>query len=261
MIWDLHTHLTPALKGANAAEKAASLIEIGDRHGIDRYCVFMGIDWNRDPDPADLPKQNNDILEAVEAHPDRLFGFVYLNPKHVQASLDELNRCVRDGPMTGVKLWIAHKCSEPELDPIIERAAELKAVIFQHTWFKTKANYPGESTPQDLAILASRYPEVPIICGHTGGNWEIGIKTIRKHENVSIGLGGFDPTAGVVEMAVRELGTERIVWGSDAPGRSFASQLAKVLGAEIDDDARDLILGMNLKRMMMPILEAKGIQL
>src|SRR3712207_6583780 len=33
-------------------------------------------------------------------------------------------------------------------------------------------------------------------------------------------------------MAVRELGAERILYGSDAGGRSFASQLAKVTGAD-----------------------------
>ena len=34
--------------------------------------------------------------------------------------------------------------------PIIRRAAELKAVIFQHTWKKTGGNRPGESTPEDI---------------------------------------------------------------------------------------------------------------
>jgi predicted TIM-barrel fold metal-dependent hydrolase len=44
-------------------------------------------------------------------------------------------------------------------------------------------------------------------------------------------------------MAVRELGAERVIYGSDAGGRSFASQLAKVMGAEIPEAARQLILG------------------
>ena len=61
---------------------------------------------------------------------------MYLNPNHVQESLDELNRCVRDGPMVGVKLWVARRCNTPELDPIVQRATELGAVIFQHTWIK-----------------------------------------------------------------------------------------------------------------------------
>jgi predicted TIM-barrel fold metal-dependent hydrolase len=61
-------------------------------------------------------------------------------------------------------------------------------------------------------------------------------------------------------MAVRELGAERVIYGSDAGGRSFASQLAKVMGAEIPEAARQLILGENLRRLLAPILKAKGHQ-
>ena len=72
---------------------------------------------------------------------------------------------------------------------------------------------------------------------------------------------GGDPTAGVVEMAVRELGADRVIYGSDYPGRSFASQLAKVLGADISQDAKQAILAGNLRRLLAPILHAKGITL
>ena len=59
-------------------------------------------------------------------------------------------------------------------------------------------------------------------------------------------------------MAVRELGAERVIYGSDAGGRSFATQLGKVLGADVAEADRQLILGENLRRMMTPILKAKG---
>ena len=42
----------------------------------------------------------------------------------------------------------------PEADALVARAAELKAVVFQHTWIKPRGNDPGESTPMDLAALA-----------------------------------------------------------------------------------------------------------
>jgi predicted TIM-barrel fold metal-dependent hydrolase len=61
-------------------------------------------------------------------------------------------------------------------------------------------------------------------------------------------------------MAVRELGAERVIYGSDAGGRSFASQLGKVFGAQIPDAAKQLILSGNLKRLMMPILKQKGVK-
>ena len=113
----------------------------------------------------------------------------------------------------------------------------------------------------DMAELAGRHPMVPLICGHTGGDWELGIRSIRRHKNVSVDLAGGDPASGMTEMALRELGAERIIYGSDVGGRSFASQLSKVLGANIPESARKLILGENLKRMMLPILKAKGVSL
>jgi predicted TIM-barrel fold metal-dependent hydrolase len=208
-----------------------------------------------------MRRQNDEVLRALRAHPDRAFGLVYLTPKHPKESLEELDRCVRDGPMVGVKLWVAARCNAPELDSIIERAVELSAPVLQHTWIKATGNLPGESTPFDLAELAARHPTAMLICGHTGGDWEIGIRAIRPYGNVCADLGGGDPAAGLTEMAVRELGAERVIYGSDAGGRSFASQLGKVLGAEIPEDARPAILAGNLKRLLGPILKRKGVRI
>ena len=258
-IWDVHTHLA-GVPGTTPEEKLEHLLEYADRMGIARLCVFMGMKWSHDPSPEDMRQQNDDVLRAVKRFPGRAFGFVYLNPNHTQASLDELNRCVRDGPMVGVKLWVALHCNDPKLDPIIARAAELKAPVTQHTWIKITGNLPGESTPMDLAELAARHPTATLICAHCGGDWERGLRAIRPHPNIFADINGGDPTAGFTEMAVRELGAGRVLYGSDAGGRSFASQLAKVFGAEVPDAAKQLIFSENLKRLLRPILEAKGVK-
>lgn len=258
-IWDLHCHLS-GVPGLTPEERLGQLLRYADRVGIERLCVYMGMKWSQDPKPEDFRRQNDEVLRAIAKHPDRAFGFVTLNPKHVPESLAELERCVANGPMVGVKLWVAKRCDGPEIDPLIARAAELKAVIFQHTWFKTTENYPGESTPDDLVKLAKRFPDVPIICGHTGGTWELGIRAIRDQKNLFADLAGSDPTAGITEMAVRELGAERVIYGSDCGGRSFASQLAKVHGAAITDAQKQQIFHGTLRSLMNPILKAKGIQ-
>jgi len=234
-------------------------MQFADRLGIEKLCVYMGMKWSHDPSPEDMRQQNNEVLQALERWSHRAFGFVYLNPNHLKESLAELDRCVANGPMVGVKLWVARHCNEPELDPIVERATELKAVVFQHTYLKVGGNLPGESTPMELAELARRHPKAAIICGHTGADWEIGIRAVRDCRNVSVDLAGSDPTSGLTEMAVRELGPERIIYGSDAGGRSFASQLGKVFGADIPESAKRLILAGNLQRLLQPILEAKHV--
>ncbi len=259
-IWDLHCH--PASFGGRTPEESmAELVRLADRMGVERICIYLSTLAHTDPTPDQLREHNDFILRCVNHFSHRVFGFVYVSPNHVQASLDEINRCIRDGPMVGIKLWVARRANHPAIDPIIERAAALRAVIFQHTWLKTGGNLPGESSPMDMAVLAARFPNVPLICGHTGGNWEIGIRAIRQFANVSVDLAGSDPTAGFTEMAVRELGAGRVIYGSDTGGRSFSSQLAKVHGAAIPDAAKQRIFSENLKEMMLPILRAKGVRL
>jgi predicted TIM-barrel fold metal-dependent hydrolase len=259
MIWDLHCHLS-GVRGSTPEQRMSELLRYADRVGVERLVVYMGMRWSQDPTPEDLRQQNDEVLQAISHWHDRAFGFVYLSARHVEASLAELERCVANGPMVGVKLWVAKKCDDEQIDPLIRRATELNAVVFQHTWLKTDGNEAGESTPMELAEMAKRHPKAKLICGHTGGDWERGIRAIRDQRHVPVGIGGSDPTAGFVEMAVRELGPERVIYGSDVGGRSFASQLAKVQGANIADRAKRLILGENLKRLLLPILRDKGIR-
>ncbi len=258
-IWDLHTHLS-GVPGRTPDERMAKLLEFAARMGIAKQVVFMGMEFEYEPSPAKFKQENDEVLQALSHYHDRAFGFVYMNPKFAQESLDEFDRCVVDGPMVGIKLWVAEHCNAPSLDLIIARAAEHKALVFQHTWLKITGNLPGESTPMELAELAARHPDAILICGHAGGDWEQGIRAIRPYKNIYADLAGGDPTAGFTEMAVRELGVERVLFGSDAGGRSFASQLAKVYGARISDDDKRLILDGNLKRLLTPILEAKGVK-
>lgn len=257
-IWDCHSHLGN-VRGEKPADRMARLIEYADRMGVERLVVFMGWPFVYDPSPDEFRRQNDQILAAIHDWPERVFGYVYVNPNHVDRSLEEIERCVVEGPMIGIKLWVAKKCNDPALDPIVQLATRIQIPIYQHTWLKITGNLPGESTPSDLAELASRHPQAMLLCGHAGGDWEHGIRAIRPFKNVYLETAGGDPTAGIVEMAVGELGAERVIYGSDVGGRSFASQLAKVEAAEIADHEKELILGANLRRLLTPICKTKGI--
>jgi len=259
-IWDAHCHLS-GVAGDTPAGRVDQLLLYADRLGIERICVFMGMKWSYDPTPEDMRLQNDEVMAAVRHRPDRVLGFVYLNPNYVEASLSELDRCVKDGPLVGVKLWVAKHCDDPALDPIVRRAQELQIPILQHTYLKATGNLPGESTPAHLATLARRHPDATFICAHIGAEWETGIRTLRDCANVSVDISGSDPAAGSTEMAVRELGARRVIFGSDAGGRSYASQLGKVYGADIADSDRELILSANFMRILQTIFQRKGIRL
>ena len=104
-IWDLHAHLS-GIDGSTPEERMVRLLEIADRMEVERLIVFMGYPFSYDPSPEDLRNQNDQVLQAISHHHDRAFGFVYVNPKHAEASLAEIDRCIANGPMVGIKLWV-----------------------------------------------------------------------------------------------------------------------------------------------------------
>lgn len=50
-----------------------------------------------------------------------------------------------------------------------------------------------------------------------------------------------------------EIGAERIIFGSHLPSRSLGTELGKVLGADLSEHDRMLILGENYRNLLRPI--------
>jgi predicted TIM-barrel fold metal-dependent hydrolase len=236
-------------------ERALPAVRKGE---FEKLCYFphVGIGTTSDNAYEKLARSQPDvILKAMERWPDLLLGMIQLNGNDVQASLDALNRWLRDGPMLGVYFPGggpgALSCTHRNFDPLIERIAQLHGVIMQHTWFVTAGKQsPGVSTPSELAEVAARYPEQKFLCAHAGGEWERGIRAVRKSPNILVETSGFDATAGFIEMAVRELGSDRIVFGSHLPSRSLGTELGKVIGADITEEDKRLILGENYRKLI-----------
>ncbi len=248
MIIDCHVH--PTAPGDDPRAVGEYMIHFADRVGIDLMGQSLGPTFIQHPTPGEIESDNDFNQTMIELFPERYFGYANLNPNYLRHSMDEIERRVVDGPFAGLKLWVALRCNHPNADAVARRAGELGAPILQHTFFRAGGNLPEESSPVHLAELAARHPETTFIAAHAGLNWEMGIGALIDSPNVLVDTCGFDPEMGYTEMAVRELGAERVVYGSDGSGRSFASQLAKVHGADISDEQKAQILGGNMKRVL-----------
>lgn len=229
------------------------MLAVADHFQVQQLCLSaLGVRWPHTPTHAQCVEANNCTLKTMRRYPDRILGFCYVNPMYTREALEEIQRCVGELGFSGIKLWVACQCDQPCVFPIIEKAIELRLPILQHTWYKRGAseNEPGESTCDHLAALAKRYPQAKIIAGHVGGDWERGIKVVKPYPNITADICGSDNYFGFVEMAVRELGADRVVFGTDMPGRSMASQIGKVLGADISESDKEKILGLNMERLL-----------
>jgi len=62
------------------------------------------------------------------------------------------------------------------------------------------------------------------------GDWEFGLKAVRDTPNIYPSTGGSGLAAGYIEAGVREVGTERIIFGSD---NSICGGMAKICNVDI----------------------------
>src|SRR3989442_509082 len=85
------------------------------------------------PSPPDLQYGNDALLALQRAHPDRIRGYVTVNPNYTAHALGEIDRC-RAAGMIGIKLAASRRANEPLLDPICELAPELGLPVLHPVW-------------------------------------------------------------------------------------------------------------------------------
>ena len=247
MIIDVHVHYRSDAQLKQALRQAERLDMMLCLNSIN----LEGTASPHFPSAAFVSACNDRTAAAAQAHPRQVIPFWYLNPVHADAACAELRQRIaqRKGPQ-GVKLWMASKGNDPRVDPTLDLCAQYNLPVLQHTNIEAGGTLPTETTPQEMREMALRHPEVTFLWGHAGSDYEYGAKCALDLDNVLMDIGGNEATNGYTEMLVRYLGAERVVYGSDATGRSFTSQLAKVFGADITADERALIFYKNAAALL-----------
>lgn len=255
MIFDAHTHLMKCSRSRLIDEEELSLLLArADTCGVDRVVLLGAVTIEiQNPSRDTIQLINDQTIEVVRRHPDRLSGFCYVNPRHEPSfTLDEMDRCIAGGggALIGVKLEIALNARDARHDPLMEHCAALDCPLLYHAWYKVTGNDPEESNPSDIADLARRHPNVRIIMAHMMGCGIQGMSDVAPLPNVCVDFSGSPPAGGIFEYALEMLGPERIVFGSDYPIRDFATQLGKLNSQDLPEDGREAIRWRNLHRLL-----------
>jgi predicted TIM-barrel fold metal-dependent hydrolase len=98
-----------------------------------------------------------------------------------------------------------------------------------------------------FAALADEYPSAPLLLGHAGLDYGLDrvVDVVAGRPNIHLDLTGPLSWDGVVEFLVRELGSGRLVYGSDMPFMNAALQLGGCVYARVDREDKERILGAN----------------
>jgi uncharacterized protein len=224
-------------------DNPALLLRAMDAAGIDVACVF-NIFY---PDGT----TGNDLTARfVAQHPDRFVGFAYVSPLMPERMVPELTRAIEKLNFAAIKLYPPYtpwRLNESPWDPIYEFADAHGLAIIFHTGSE------WQNLPKFINDVAPRFPNANFVLGHAG-NTPVeraqAIAAIQAHANVYVETCSTFRTPGVIEQLVNEGGADRVLFGSDMPLMDPRSQLGKIITADIDDEAKKQILGLNAQRLL-----------
>ena len=246
---DAHTHLSHPSR-ATARDDDRRLIDAADKLGIDQLCCSI-LPPQRPAAPDSFRECNRWTYEAIRRFTGRILGYCFVNPGYTREALAEIRRCLALDGFIGIKLYNDYRADEPVLFPIAELALEFGVPILQHaghtSWLPQPQ--PRISDAGHLAELSRRYPEAILICAHIGGggDWEWTVKALRHAPGVYLDTSGSVTDEGVLEMAVRCLGADRLLFATDL---SMTASVGRIRGADIPDGGRARILGANMQRIL-----------
>lgn len=165
------------------------------------------------------------VAEYVAQHPDRLIGFLSVDPTQ-PGWQEEMRHGHQELRLRGIKLlpmYAGFRPDDPLLDPLWQYADRHALPVLLHTGTTFVAQAPLECTlPRWIDNVAIRFPGVKIIMAHLSHPYEGEcVVTIRKHANVFADISAlhYRPFQFYHSlMLVQEYGVwDKLLFGSDYP--------------------------------------------
>ncbi len=236
VVIDAHCHAGTGQAMTAPWDTRASL-DITLRHmeeaGIDRTVLFP-------INNTDFEKPNQEIADICRKYPGKLIGFAKHDPKTEAGRIAKMLRYeVETLGLKGLKL---HRLPTRE---VLEAVAELRIPVLYHP-----------DRVSDFHMLATEYPQTPFIIAHLGSfashDWTEHLAAIdiaRRYPNVYL------DTSSVVffkylEIAARELGGSKLIFGTDGPELDSRVELYKVRLLKLPPAEEAMVLGGNITRLL-----------
>jgi predicted TIM-barrel fold metal-dependent hydrolase len=251
MIFDCHVHLpspglgrtwewqpfTPDLSAAAAYLR---------RCGVDR-AVASSMRGELATSPAEMVAGNDESAAAARDYPKALVPAVLVNTDFGEEAAAEVRRC-RD---TLGMVWIGELCGYAAgytydtdgFAKVMGLASDLDMVVQVHV-----------DEAAEMGRICSEWPKVAFVLPHPGDSTAEVVERCElaaKHANLHLDVSGHGVhRMGVLDLAVRCAGPERVLFGSDYTINDPAAVIATIQASHLPEEAKASILGGNTARLL-----------
>ena len=211
---------------------------MGEIKHVEKAVVMTGLGLTS-VEHRSIAESHQYVLESIKKYPDRLFFNPVINPRYsITDQLDQIRAWKDEYNVRMLKLHpsmhnyylpsyapFPNEQSKKMIYPVFELARELDVPMMIHM---------GESPysiPAQIAPVAEAFPDVPIICAHSGAN-NIPSNALdatllaRTHDNVYLGT-SWVQMPELIQMYFA-IGPSKIVYESDCSPQAMGQTLRMV---------------------------------
>lgn len=152
---------------------------------------------------------NASSFDLVKKYPQRFVSWAFLNPRASANVLDDLEKWRSYSGMIGVKLhphW--HDYTTDLLFPLFERMQQLGLPALIHLGFGKRGDYRA---------IAEKFPRLKMIAAHAGFPFYQDMWNFARQHNIYVDLSSPYIDENLARAAVKVMGAERCLYGTDAP--------------------------------------------
>lgn len=197
---------------------------------------------------------NRASIEAVRRYPGRLRAYCVINPNYpaqVEADIAAFEQHSEE--YVGFKFLADYHrvpISDDGYRQALEYAERRRLLVLMHTWGGSV--YDGSS---QVRRLAERYPHVSFLLGHScHGDWDAVVALANEFPNLYLELTAIFDDRGILEKFAAEVGSQRMLFGTDLPWFDPHQAVGALLSAHLSDDDIHNICHRNAEKLLAPFL-------
>ncbi len=244
---DVHGHCGSWERTTTPLKSPEAFLRSMDRCGIDKFVMssFAAIH-------GETRAGNQETANWVAEYPERLYGYVVVNPNDPQGSLADVTRYLRDGSnFVGLKLHCYLHGAQ------LHEKGYAKCLAFANENDLPVLVHGGGMDDWDGICL--QYPNANFIMAHAclwNGDSADGralYARVQTTPNLYVDLSGSAAHRGALRKLIDFVGADKILYGSDFPMFDFAWELGRVTLADIADEEKRRICGNNARSIFRRI--------
>jgi predicted TIM-barrel fold metal-dependent hydrolase len=198
---------------------------------------------------------NEEVLDMVEAHPDRFAGLASVDLRNPVEGVATLRNYVTRHGFKGLRIvqWLWElPCTHPLYYPLLTTCVELDVPICLQVGHTGPLRSSESGRPSHIERIALDFPDLKIVGGHIGYPWTTEmIALATKFPNVYIDTSAYVPKRYPAELVayMKGHGRKKVMFGTNYPMITPEMCMNQLDGLELDEEVSALFLRDNARRV------------